>query len=173
MDKLILKTIQNIFSENNIPYDISRIKNDYIYLGKVFTVIFKDILIHNICKDANNMNKQCITVRDDIERIIPKLKEKGIFVFDSWAVKIEAEKCDDCPAYQWVIHRIGIHPCCLFEEIKEDINDNGNWVAAPVRECIRPKTIGASYLIAKEKGLSEPMVGKGDLVKMGTILSRK
>ena len=165
MEENHIRTIQETFSENDIPYDVSKIQNSFICSGKAHTIIFKDILIHNICEEVNIKNSQSTiekSVRDDVERIIPKLKEKGFQVFDSWAVGIETETCNDCPAYQWVVHRTGIHPCRLFENIKEGLDDEGNWFAAPVQECIRPKTVGASYLIAREKNISEPIVGKSD-----------
>lgn len=74
---------------------------------------------------------------------------------ESWMAKIEAENCEGCPALQWVNHRDGQHSCRLsFESI-----ESGNH-AASVSPCIRPKAVGAGYVIARELGNPKPMVGK-------------
>ena len=83
--------------------------------------------------------------------------EEVLNKLEPWMARIETENCSGCPALQWVIHRDGQHPCRLGFEIMESDNH-----AAPVSPCIRPQTVGASYVIARELGRPDPMVGKLD-----------
>ena len=127
-------------------------------------VVYKDVLfdIMKAQEDLrdNDIEKASMKKNDEIDKVLYELRENGILVIDKKAVCIEINSCNNCPAYQWVIHQKGIHTCRLAEKIVEKCDGEGNWSAAPIGKCIRPVSIGACYLIAKGLGLPEPLVGK-------------
>ena len=79
-------------------------------------------------------------------------------VIDSWAAGPNCLNCSECPAFDWVIHHDGIHTCRLGFGIEEK-----NGTAHPIEKCIRPKTIGACYLIAKALNRPEQELLAGKL----------
>jgi hypothetical protein len=131
---------------------------DECYLDAEYRVIFRDVLLQRIQK---KLEEQGISEREAIiksSEITEKLLSRiNCVVSDSWALKIEKESCIGCPAFKWVIHQNGMHPCRLGFDIEEKDN-----TASPVTPCLRPQTVGVSYQIARELGRPKPMVGKLD-----------
>ena len=127
---------------------------DDCYLDGEYKVLLQDKLRQKILE-----NLQC---GSDQEKIIQAfeiteavISDLGCIVLYSWGVKIEKESCTDCPAFRWVIHRNGTHPCRLGFEIEEK-----DGIGKPVAPCLRPTTVGMGYQIAKQLGRPEPIIGR-------------
>ena len=126
--------------------------DDMICEKEGYFILYRDILNRAIMEKISGTNQH--QKADELtEKIVSDMKERGVLILDSWAVMVEDRNCRNCPAFKWVIHRDGVHPCRLGFDIEQD---------HPVNPCIRPQTIGASYVIARELGRPEPMVGKLD-----------
>lgn len=76
---------------------------------------------------------------------------------EGWAAETGCTDCSGCPAHEWTKSDDGVRSCALGFGITEQ-----NGVDRPAESCVRPKTVGASYLIAKALNRPEPMVGKPD-----------
>lgn len=128
--------------------------DDMICQKEGYSILYHDVLNRAIMEKTTDQDQN---VDELTEKIVHKMKENGVLILDSWAVKVEDNDCRNCPAFQWVIHRDGVHPCRLGFEI-----DEKGETAKPFEPCLRPQTVGASYVIARELGRPEPMVGKLD-----------
>ena len=139
--------------------------NDYFTFGDSISIFHPDILREKIIQllgEEMMLNDIYDMIEESFPKIIIGLKSEGFCVFDKWAVSIEKSNCNQCPAYRWVVHREGMHTCRLHVTIDEHELEKNKYVAKPAQECIRPKTVGACYLIAKEFNLPTPIVGKLD-----------
>ena len=157
-----IETIGKILAENDKSLEKYHLENTICEIIDGRVIVYTDLLSECISSQMNldEKNAQEMT-KEEVDSILPILRSKGFIPIEKGMVRIESDSCIDCPAYQWVIHREGISKCRLNMDIcEEDIN--GNWIAKPIKRCLRPLNVGASYLIAKELCLPEPMVGKLD-----------
>ncbi len=90
----------------------------------------------------------------DIDQILERL--------EPWMAIVEKETCIGCPAFKWVIP--GQDKCRLGFGIDQD---------RPMIPCLRPQTVGAAFVIAREMGRPEPMVGKLDKWQYEEYLAEK
>ena len=91
--------------------------------------------------------QQKIVLADELEKKVAYgIRKLGYIVIDKWAISFESKTCNDCPAYKWVVHRTGQHPCRLFVQINERQSEDSVWYGTPARECLRPLSVGASYI---------------------------
>ena len=167
---IIYDKLANVLDVNTIEYD------SVLSSSADYTIFHPDIIRNHIQEAYSNrgMNdREAIIKADEILNDIEKsLEEVNVLQLDSWAGKIESQTCANCPAFQWVIHRQGIHSCRLGFKINESNNED-EWIAVPVHECIRPNSVGASYLISKQLNRSEPMVGKLDAKQFEQYVKEK
>lgn len=161
---LISEHLNSILTVEEMNLIISR--KDYITLGELYPLFHPDVIrkrVHDALLMHGVDEKEAIMFTDDaVAGLVAEFRKLGYFSIDKWAVSIETQSCNHCPAYQWVIHREGMHPCRLYVDIEERRDSKGEWTGKPSRECLRPMNVGASYLIAKELSLPEPLVGKLD-----------
>ena len=109
-------------------------------------IVYRDILMKAVIKSllCNGVDESSATAEatEKVDQVLECLD--NIIVFDSWAAEPSCLNCSECPAFDWVVHHDGIHTCRLGFGIEEK-----NGTAHPIEKCIRPKTVGACYLIAK------------------------
>lgn len=160
-----IKSIINDYIDNRFYRAKKQLEcaNDFFVIGKEHSIVFKDVISKYLQQQLIDEGIEEISAfaqaKAVIDALVPEFRKIGCLVFDGWAVCIEKDFCKDCPAYQWVVHCVGPHQCRLFVDINETMVE-GAFTATPLKECIRPLTVGASYLIASQLGLPEPMVGK-------------
>lgn len=143
--------MRSILFKHLSPFGIY-IFDDMIYEKEGYYILYRDVLNHAIIEKMDCLDADMLT-----EKIVGEMKENGALILDSWMAKAENADCSSCPAFKWVIHRDGVHSCRLGFEI-----DERGKTAKPVKPCLRPQTVGASYVLARELGRPEPMVGKLD-----------
>ena len=122
-----------------------------------YKILFRDHLLQRV---QDKLRDEGITESEAIikaSEIVDTVEAKDFLVLDSWAAHIEKDSCEGCPAFQWVIHKDGLHSCRLGFAMHEKEGQG-----KPVNPCLRPQTVGGSYQIAKALGRPEPMVGKLD-----------
>lgn len=159
---LLFKALNGVLG----PSQIKQIADcgDFITEDDSYAIFHPDILrkeIYDRLSRGQDTKREAAILADQlVKELIPGMRELEYCVIDKWAVSLESDSCKGCPAYQWVVHRTGIHPCRLFMDITE--SKEGEWTGRPVKKCIRPQTVGAAYSIAREMNLPEPMVGKPD-----------
>ena len=160
--ELLKRRLSLVFSEEDID-SIIRMDN-YITRGQMISVFHPDIvhselyqvlLSHNL--PETEARKKTLSLVSDL---IQEFRKLDYYIIDKWMVSIESKSCTGCPAYLWVVHRPGVHTCRLNMDIEEIQNENHEWSGRPVKECLRPQNVGASFYIARELKLPEPMVGK-------------
>ena len=95
-------------------------------------------------------------------------KLKNRINLESWAVEYGCTDCSGCPALQWTICRSKDSFCQLGFAVEER-----DGKVCPKEECARPKTIGASYLIARALERPEPLVGKLSKDEYDRYLAKK
>lgn len=150
-----LRPVLNVQERNNLNHMFSDGEEHCLFHPDLLRPFIQDALF------KQGLSEEQVFEKTDkvIEDISNGLSHVGIIVLDHWTASISREVCQNCPAYEWVIHKEGKHNCRLGFEILE--KKNGEiWTACPSRECIRPNSVGASYLIARELKRPEPMVGK-------------
>jgi len=134
--------------------------------------VFSNVLKENLVKQGLNEQDADKRAKEILSEIMPDVYMNGFHVIDKYIMTVNKKTCLGCPAYKWVIHREGRHRCRLGMEIVES-NRNRKLEGYPIEECIRPKNVGASYLIAKELGLPVPMVGKLDKIQYEQLIAEK
>ena len=161
--------LQRAIKQSLLQYGVDVDTSDCC-LGAEYKVIFRDKIrqkIEEIQLQLGLQYRAAIIKANEITEVITKELNDTI-VLESWAVKIEKESCEDCPAFRWVVHRDGKHSCRLGFMIEES-GECGH----PIKPCLRPLTVGASYQIAKNLGRPEPMVGKIDAWLYDQYLAEK
>lgn len=160
--RMVYDAIEYVSSAENLEL------NKLFACGDFYTLFYPDFFREYVEKglENNGITKHDAITRSDgiVDRLKEKLDERDIISLDHWVGRLESKSCRDCPAYQWVIHREGLHDCRLGFKIDESKNDEG-WNAKPMYECIRPFNVGACYLIAKQLNRPEPLVGKLDAIQ--------
>lgn len=118
-----------------------------------FTILFRDKLRTAIEKSiAVQKAGQYQNTDELLQAILREAKNNGAIVLDSWnAIIVQDADCSGCPALHWILP--GQKKCRLGFEINKN---------RPVSSCLCPLNVGASYAIARELDIDDPMVGKLD-----------
>lgn len=115
-------------------------------------IVYRDVLVKHIKKTlVQDGAKEADAIADAADMVDKGLKElDNALVLESWAAEPGCTDCTGCPAGSWTVCHEGIHPCRLGFEIEEK-----DGTAHPTKSCIRPKTVGTCYLIAKALNMPE------------------
>lgn len=164
-DKIETEVLENVLSARNL-----------LTRGKRYTIFHPDILrkiIDNGIIEKRGILEETSITDKLINQVSKGMRNLGYCVLDYCMINNEVSDCCDCVAFRWVIHQTGKHRCRLHFDIDEYISKDGYYHAIPLNECIKPKNVGACYMIARELGLPEPMVGKLDYNQYAKYMEEK